>query len=219
MLGGVLVFVYFSVFGESLYRRNPEHLANRVEVAGLFWHFVDLDLDLRLPDLLSSLRLMSDTRILEHATAQDAVSRRSTCRSRMPASHGASRHASQALCWVGIALILFTAFTVLLSYVDFGSMQRNMVIGMLVATFKVSLVGGDLHALERGEVRPSGGFSISRHFSSSDFFCSPGCTGSIRSSGRPTIASTENVAQELPYCLHRPVDPAGGGLRGLVVRQ
>ena len=25
-----------------LYRHNPEHLANRVEVAGLFWHFVDL---------------------------------------------------------------------------------------------------------------------------------------------------------------------------------
>jgi cytochrome c oxidase subunit 3 len=25
-----------------IYRRNPEHLANRVEVAGLFWHFVDL---------------------------------------------------------------------------------------------------------------------------------------------------------------------------------
>ena len=26
----------------KLYKRNPEHLANRVEVAGLFWHFVDL---------------------------------------------------------------------------------------------------------------------------------------------------------------------------------
>ena len=28
--------------GTKLYKRNPEHLANRVEVAGLFWHFVDL---------------------------------------------------------------------------------------------------------------------------------------------------------------------------------
>ena len=27
---------------QTLYQRNPEHLANRVEVAGLFWHFVDL---------------------------------------------------------------------------------------------------------------------------------------------------------------------------------
>ena len=26
----------------DVYQRNPEHLANRVEVAGLFWHFVDL---------------------------------------------------------------------------------------------------------------------------------------------------------------------------------
>ena len=27
---------------KGLYRRNPEWLANRVEVGGLFWHFVDL---------------------------------------------------------------------------------------------------------------------------------------------------------------------------------
>jgi heme/copper-type cytochrome/quinol oxidase subunit 3 len=25
-----------------MYRETPEHLANRVEVGGLFWHFVDL---------------------------------------------------------------------------------------------------------------------------------------------------------------------------------
>jgi cytochrome c oxidase subunit 3 len=42
VLGGVIVFAYFLLFGKSLYVRNPEHLANRVEVAGLFWHFVDL---------------------------------------------------------------------------------------------------------------------------------------------------------------------------------
>ena len=30
------------VFGKKLYLKNPEHLANRVEVGGLFWHFVDL---------------------------------------------------------------------------------------------------------------------------------------------------------------------------------
>ena len=42
VLAGVLVFCYLLVFGGWLYRRNPEHLANRVEVAGLFWHFVDL---------------------------------------------------------------------------------------------------------------------------------------------------------------------------------
>ena len=43
VLGGVLVFIYFWLpVGANLYKRNPEHLANRVEVAGLFWHFVDL---------------------------------------------------------------------------------------------------------------------------------------------------------------------------------
>jgi cytochrome c oxidase subunit 3 len=42
VLGGVIVFAYFFFFGGKLYKRNPEHFANRVEVAGLFWHFVDL---------------------------------------------------------------------------------------------------------------------------------------------------------------------------------
>ncbi len=42
VLGGVIVFTYMFFFGGKLYRQNPEHLANRVEVAGLFWHFVDL---------------------------------------------------------------------------------------------------------------------------------------------------------------------------------
>jgi cytochrome c oxidase subunit 3 len=42
VLAGVIVFCYMLFFGLDLYRRNPEHLANRVEVAGLFWHFVDL---------------------------------------------------------------------------------------------------------------------------------------------------------------------------------
>jgi cytochrome c oxidase subunit 3 len=43
VLGGVIVFIYFWLpVGSKLYRQNPEHLANRVEVAGLFWHFVDL---------------------------------------------------------------------------------------------------------------------------------------------------------------------------------
>jgi cytochrome c oxidase subunit 3 len=42
VLGGVLVFAYMWLFGKELYLRNPEHMANRVEVSGLFWHFVDL---------------------------------------------------------------------------------------------------------------------------------------------------------------------------------
>ena len=43
VLGGVLVFCYMMLPASfRIYRHNPEHLANRVEVAGLFWHFVDL---------------------------------------------------------------------------------------------------------------------------------------------------------------------------------
>ena len=56
VLGGVIVFTYLWLpVGTKLYKRNPEHLANRVEVAGLFWHFVDLGLDLRFPALLPAL--------------------------------------------------------------------------------------------------------------------------------------------------------------------
>jgi cytochrome c oxidase subunit 3 len=45
VLGGIVVFAYLWLpfkGGAALFRANPEHLANRVEIAGLFWHFVDL---------------------------------------------------------------------------------------------------------------------------------------------------------------------------------
>lgn len=42
---------------------------------------------------------------------------------------------------VGGILIVFTGITVALSYVDFGSLKANWIIAMLVATFKVCLVG------------------------------------------------------------------------------
>jgi cytochrome c oxidase subunit III len=45
VLAGVLVMIYFWLpipGGALLYKKNPEHLANRVETVGLFWHFVDL---------------------------------------------------------------------------------------------------------------------------------------------------------------------------------
>ena len=43
VLGGLIVFTYLWLpVGANMYKRNPEHLANRIEVAGLFWHFVDL---------------------------------------------------------------------------------------------------------------------------------------------------------------------------------
>ncbi len=42
VLLGALVLLYFAVFGRKLFDKDPEHMTNRVEVGGLFWHFVDL---------------------------------------------------------------------------------------------------------------------------------------------------------------------------------
>jgi cytochrome c oxidase subunit 3 len=42
VLGGALVLGYFAFPGASMWRKNPEQFTNRIEVAGLFWHFVDL---------------------------------------------------------------------------------------------------------------------------------------------------------------------------------
>ncbi len=42
VIAGALVLAYFLVFDGKRMRQDPEHMANRVEVGGLFWHFVDL---------------------------------------------------------------------------------------------------------------------------------------------------------------------------------
>ena len=43
VVGGIVVFLYYLLpVSAALYRKDPEHLANRVEVVGLYWHFVDL---------------------------------------------------------------------------------------------------------------------------------------------------------------------------------
>ena len=42
VVGGALVLLYFLLFNGKMLREDPEHLANRIEVGGLFWHFVDL---------------------------------------------------------------------------------------------------------------------------------------------------------------------------------
>ncbi|MDX1679746.1 MAG: cytochrome c oxidase subunit 3 [Akkermansiaceae bacterium] len=42
VIGGALVLAYYLFFGRKMYETNPEWLTNRVEVGGLFWHFVDL---------------------------------------------------------------------------------------------------------------------------------------------------------------------------------
>lgn len=43
LVGGIVLFVYFLLpASTALYMADPEHLANRVETAGLYWHFVDI---------------------------------------------------------------------------------------------------------------------------------------------------------------------------------
>lgn len=42
VIGGAIVLGYYLFFGRKMYLSNPDWLANRVEVGGLFWHFVDL---------------------------------------------------------------------------------------------------------------------------------------------------------------------------------
>jgi heme/copper-type cytochrome/quinol oxidase subunit 3 len=42
VIGGALVLAYYLFFGRRMFDSDPEWLANRVEIGGLFWHFVDL---------------------------------------------------------------------------------------------------------------------------------------------------------------------------------
>jgi len=42
VLGGALVIFYILVPGAKMWKTDPERYTNRIEVSGLFWHFVDL---------------------------------------------------------------------------------------------------------------------------------------------------------------------------------
>ena len=55
------------------------------------------------------------------------------------AAHDVGKHI-RAYLLVGLTLIVFTAITVGLSYVDFGSQKANVGVAMVVATFKAALV-------------------------------------------------------------------------------
>jgi caa(3)-type oxidase subunit IV len=55
------------------------------------------------------------------------------------ATHNVAKHVRKYLL-IGAVLVTFTAITVWLSYVDFGTQKANMAVAMLVATFKAGLV-------------------------------------------------------------------------------
>lgn len=42
VIGGIVVFLYFLGPGAKMYQTEPERYTGRIEVAGLYWHFVDL---------------------------------------------------------------------------------------------------------------------------------------------------------------------------------
>ena len=54
-------------------------------------------------------------------------------------AHDVSKHIRGYLL-VGLTLIVFTAITVGLSYVDFGTQKANVAVAMVVATFKAAMV-------------------------------------------------------------------------------
>jgi cytochrome c oxidase subunit 3 len=42
VIGGIIVNAYFWGPGSTMWTSEPERFTNRIEVAGLYWHFVDL---------------------------------------------------------------------------------------------------------------------------------------------------------------------------------
>jgi len=42
ILGGIVVMLYLFIPGIKMYNSNKERFINRIEVVGLYWHFVDL---------------------------------------------------------------------------------------------------------------------------------------------------------------------------------
>jgi len=42
VLGGMVVFTYFLTTGWKMYDHEPRRFTNRIEIVGLYWHFVDL---------------------------------------------------------------------------------------------------------------------------------------------------------------------------------
>ncbi len=42
IIGGIIVNSYLVGPGAALYKQDPEHYGHRIEIAGIYWHFVDL---------------------------------------------------------------------------------------------------------------------------------------------------------------------------------
>ena len=42
VIGGIIVNTYLLLPGSAMWKTEPERFTNRIEIAGLYWHFVDL---------------------------------------------------------------------------------------------------------------------------------------------------------------------------------
>ena len=51
IIGGIIVNAYLWIPGLKMWKTEPERFTNRVEVAGLYWHFVDLVLIFLFPSI------------------------------------------------------------------------------------------------------------------------------------------------------------------------
>jgi caa(3)-type oxidase subunit IV len=75
----------------------------------------------------------------EHAMTETAAATAGEAPHDEHAAHDVAKHI-RAYLMVGGTLLLFTALTVFLSYVNFGTQKANVAVAMLVATFKAGLV-------------------------------------------------------------------------------
>ena len=42
VIGGIIVNSYNWIWGIKMWKEEPQRFVNRIEVSGLYWHFVDL---------------------------------------------------------------------------------------------------------------------------------------------------------------------------------
>jgi heme/copper-type cytochrome/quinol oxidase subunit 3 len=42
IIGGLIVNGYLWATGAKMFKEDPHHFSHRVEIAGIYWHFVDL---------------------------------------------------------------------------------------------------------------------------------------------------------------------------------
>ena len=51
VIGGIIVIFFFWMPGAKMWKSDPERFTNRIEIVGLYWHFVDLVLIFLFPVL------------------------------------------------------------------------------------------------------------------------------------------------------------------------